>query len=607
MISTNSSNDYVDKAVKHYSSLFGLPSYRQILYLLFVSCLGYGVLSAFLMWSPSERLVVGLIFGTIMFLTTTISDFLIHLVWMKKDPVFNRRRCSALSLFSNLIWLGFLILASIISVALKTPGFSMKLFLPGFCAALILRLLVFCTTSFASFKGALISSVLQPSLFIASSFTMGFLIGYSLEVNIAVFLLLSTAISVAAIFLFTHFINRIGRAMLATDTLLLFKFFIANWLENISEPLETFFEKSGDVRDINISVLAFRCGQKLKALILVPTFHSGPFKNVGSSLLSYSIQRALENRLDCVVSIPHGPSGHASDIVSQLESQKILESTLNSIQFSSFDSNASPFIRIQRDEANVGCQVFGNLVLLTLTLSPKTMEDLPSELDYAILSEAKKRGFSSAVVVDAHNSINGSPNLDQAVATLKSASVTSIEKSLQLSRSSFEIGAAKVVPQGFSLKDGMGPGGITVIVTKVGDQKTAYVTIDGNNMISGLREKILSTLQEAGITGGEILTTDTHAVNGITLAERGYHPIGEVMDQEKLISYIKQVVENALSDLELAEVSHQTYIIPNVKVVGEEQVSNLCLLTEKAVNEAKKLALFIFPSIGVILAALLFL
>ena len=129
LISTNSSNDYMDKAVKHYSSLFGLPSYRQILYLLFISCLGYGGVSAFLMLSSSEGLVAGLIFSTALLLITILSDFLVHHVWMKKDPVFNKRRCSALSLFSNLILLGFLILASIVSVALKTPGFSMKLFL----------------------------------------------------------------------------------------------------------------------------------------------------------------------------------------------------------------------------------------------------------------------------------------------------------------------------------------------------------------------------------------------------------------------------------------------------------------------------------------------
>ena len=43
----------------------------------------------------------------------------------------------------------------------------------------------------------------------------------------------------------------------------------------------------------------------------------------------------------------------------------------------------------------------------------------------------------------------------------------------------------------------MGTGGITAIVVQVSKQKTAYVVIDGNNMISGLREKILAALTSA--------------------------------------------------------------------------------------------------------------
>ena len=40
----------------------------------------------------------------------------------------------------------------------------------------------------------------------------------------------------------------------------------------------------------------------------------------------------------------------------------------------------------------------------------------------------------------------------------------------------------------------MGTGGITVIVVQVENRKTTYVIIDGNNMIPGLREKLLSAL-----------------------------------------------------------------------------------------------------------------
>ena len=79
----------------------------------------------------------------------------------------------------------------------------------------------------------------------------------------------------------------------------------------------------------------------------------------------------------------------------------------------------------------------------------------------------------------------------------------------------------------------MGTGGITATVVQVEKQKTAYVVIDGNNMISGLREKILAALTSAGFDESEIITTDTHTVTAIIIGQgggrRGFHPVGEAM------------------------------------------------------------------------------
>jgi len=150
----------------------------------------------------------------------------------------------------------------------------------------------------------------------------------------------------------------------------------------------------------------------------------------------------------------------------------------------------------------------------------------------------------------------------------------------------------------------MGPGGISVIVTKVGDQKAAYVTVDGNNMISGLRERILSELGEIGIVDGEILTTDTHAVCGIVRTARGYHPIGEDMDQSKLINYIKQAAANALDNLEPAEASWRTEIIPNVNVIGEKRIEDLSLVADRTAKQAKRLAVSLFSAASVLLILL---
>jgi len=316
------------------------------------------------------------------------------------------------------------------------------------------------------------------------------------------------------------------------------------------------------------------------------------------------IQNALERRFSCVVSVPHGLLGHEFDLASQIQNQKVLDTIVSFADFSPLNSQSTPFVRAERGKAKASCQAFGGCAFITLTLAPETTEDLPEELDPIIYNEAVKQGLSSAIVVNAHNSVEGSFSLDEAVDSLGEAATECLAKMLVHQPMPFQVGAAKIVPQEFGVKDGMGQGGITVVVTKVGGQKVAYVTIDGNNMVSGLRERILSSLRELGINEGEVLTTDTHAVTGVVLTKRGYHPVGEVISHAKLIEYIKQATLNALEDLEPTEVAWRIATILKVKVIGRNQIETLCRLTEETLSRAKRLAILIFPILGVFLIAL---
>jgi putative membrane protein len=431
------------------------------------------------------------------------------------------------------------------------------------------------------------------------------IVGYSLNSVLSIFFSLSILVSVLVVYFFLKLVNRVGEENLGVDSVTLFKAFLANWTENLNAPMESIFEKFGQERNIKISMLAFRVKGKIKALAVVPVLHPGPFKNVGSSPLPYIIQNTLEDKLGCVVCVPHGVSGHELDLASQFQNQIVLEGILNSLGFSEFIYEATPFTRSKGKGADASCQIFGKCAFITLTTAPKTIEDLPRELDSIIADEAEKRGLSPAIIIDAHNSIEGPFDSKEVVSPLKEAAVNCIEKALLQRMSSFEIGVAKVVPDEFEVKDGIGPGGISVLVVKVGDQKAAYITIDGNNMVSGLREKILLAIKEIGITDGEVLTTDTHVVNGIVLTERGYYPIGEAIDQAKLINYIKEAAVTALGNLEPAEASWRIINVPNVKIIGEEQIGALCFITEETAKLSKRLAFSLFSSAGVLLTILL--
>jgi putative membrane protein len=407
--------------------------------------------------------------------------------------------------------------------------------------------------------------------------------------------------------IFISDLNTLGTKALGIPSVKMFRAFLANWTEDLEKPFEDILEELSEEKDITCTLIAFKAGGKLKAVMVVPTVHPGPFKNIGSSAIPSMIQTALEKKLECTVSVPHGISGHELDLTSQVQNQKFIEQLIKEAEFDSFNAKATPFVTDKVEGATAGCQIFGDFALITLTLAPETMEDLPLKINDVILLEAQQKGLSWTAIIDAHNSIQGPFSDEKTVEPIIKASKTVIEYAFSSERLHFEVGEAKIIPSDFGIKEGLGPSGITVIIIKTNGQASAYVTIDGNNMVSGLREKILSSLLELGISSGEVFTTDTHVVNALVMSERGYHPVGEVIDHQKLIKEVKEAAAQALGNLEPAEVSWRRVTIRGVKVIGEQHIDKLSLIVDEGAKRAKKTSAIIFPSIGLVVAILLFL
>ena len=251
--------------------------------------------------------------------------------------------------------------------------------------------------------------------------------------------------------------------------------------------------------------------------------------------------------------VPLGILGHELDLASQTQNQKIISQVIASAKFVATADLASPALRATEDVATATCQIFGDTAFLSFSLAPKTTEDLPQELGRMVSEEAAKHGLKSAIVINTHNSITDVVEVEKYVGALQTAASKCLKKAVALQTEQFMVGAATVYPKEFTLKDGMGAGGITASVVQVGKQKTAYVVIDGNNMISGLREKILAALTSAGFDESEVFTTDTHAVSALVVWAKcaaGYHPVGEAMNHEVLIRYICEVAKKAEANLE---------------------------------------------------------
>jgi putative membrane protein len=270
-----------------------------------------------------------------------------------------------------------------------------------------------------------------------------------------------------------------------------------------------------------------------------------------------------------------------------------------------FPDTAKTSVKTTNGFVTVTCQIFGDEALLSFSLAPKTTEDLPQELGRFVRNEARKKGLKDAIVINAHNSITAVTDLEESLDTLKATASKCLDTAISSDSKPFEVGAATVYPKEFTLKDGMGPGGITAIAVKVAEQKTAYVIIDGNNMISGLREKVLLALASIGFSESEMFTTDTHAVNAVVLGRRGYHPVGESMNHEKLIGYIKDAALTAMSRLESCQAGSLTITVPKVRVIGQARIHSISTLVDVALRRAKEVVVPIFGLEGILLILLL--
>jgi len=545
-----------------------------------------------------EELPYAFVLGFSFFLATLLIDSAINVLILRQDTIYNRRRIMALSLFCWGLWLLFMVTGIMLAGFLGLV-WAIRLCLLGFSAVNILRLIVLSSTSSTGNVNIVVASILNPLVCMIPFLILWTRIGYSI-IPIVYFFAFSSGVSIISSMTFISVLNSVGIQNLGVPSLPLFKAFLINWIADLNAPFEGFLEKLGENRSVEVSLIKFN-SSKLKAIIVVPSIHPGPFKNVGSSLLPSMLKTTLERKLNCVACVPHGLFGHEFDLASQIQNQKIISQIVESTNCKVSSAKATPLIKVCNELVTAYCQVFGDFALLSFTLAPKTTEDLPHELGLFVQQEGEKYGLEHVIVVNAHNSIDGVVNLQEVLTSLKDAAATCLRKASALIQTPFEIGAATFVPKEYSLKEGMGPGGISAIVVNVGKRKNAYVVIDGNNMVSGLREKILSTLNSVGIDEGEVFTTDTHSVNATILSGRGYHPIGEVINHESLIEHIKNVTLAASSGLGPAKVGYASMIIPDIKVIGERRLETLCLLIDKTLQKAKKVALPLFSVSGILL------
>ncbi|MFH0897856.1 MAG: DUF2070 family protein [Candidatus Bathyarchaeota archaeon] len=594
---------YMTKAIGHYNKLFTFPNYSTLLLLLLIFNIG-GTIMAFTIIHPDlEGIIHGIIFAfQVLFLPITIVDAISRGIITKDDRIFDLKRSTSLSLVICTLWIIIMNIGSGLQLFFQTSQLLYYATFFSICTTVAMRFLVLSTVTQMPYPRLIMATITQPVVLFVSS-TIFWWNSWSPQIIVAS--IISSTILIVATQLLVHLANKQGEVFVGIGTILLFKGFLANWLEGLNYPLEGYFEKLGADADVSINLFSFRSMNKLKAMIVIPNLHPGPFKNLGSSNLPDMIQRAVEEKFAIITAVPHGLSGHELDLTSQPQCDRVVREILKA-NISGFSASVSKLVRVDTGLAKATCQFFGETALIAVTCAPKSMEDIPLKIGENIMQRGKQLGAKQVVIIDAHNSIGNLKEVsslsEEEEQELVSAAEKALRSGLKEEQQPFLVGAAKIVPEEFSISQGMGPGGIVTLAVIVGEQKTLYVTIDGNNMVSGLREDIIQALSTS-FDECEVLTTDTHIVNAVNTIKRGYYPVGEAIDHEQLLSYIKDVAAKAVDNAEKAEVSFTRISVNNVRVIGEEKLVTLSMLIDRTFSLMKWAAPLIF--IPAIIAAIL--
>lgn len=543
---------------------------------------GIAFLSTSISLLPSgENLGQTLVFlGAVLVWPAVVAEFLNATLFLRGEKILDFRRLMGLeiiSLFPIAVllplfsWIGLLI-------GLKTPW--LYGFLVGLAVSLPIRFLTTDAMSalpaWRKLSAALTPPVLITTLFIALSYFL--LPSSSLQTviqKILTLLIICSIVSALGVSLIIRRVELSGSLEIGSSPMGLFRSFLHHWLTKSPAALEERLLSLSTLGTIETKILSFSRGDSPpKASMVVSNFHPGPYRDMGSGGLPSELKQALEQSQHGVVQVPHGISNHKLNIVSHKDIDRLLMAAKESYPSSHMIRKASSMIRETEGEATVSGQAFGAIALLTITLAPVEMEDLPTSVSVEIDREASRLGFE-VLIVDAHNSIVGQTSITPEQAErIVSAAIRVLARLKALSQGPFSVGSAYNALETYSLKDGIGSGGLSAMVVKTENDTVSYVTIDGNNMQQGLRGRILQSITKTGISDAEIMTTDTHLVTGLVRSPLGYYPVGAALPTATFLTQITQTVEKAMSNLEESAAGFSKFSL-QLQVLGSDAFQSI--------------------------------
>ncbi len=311
-------------------------------------------------------------------------------------------------------------------------------------------------------------------------------------------------------------------------------------------------------------------GTSLLGSLVISDAHPGPFHEVGSSMLPKIISDEFERQTGAPCVVLRGVGGHENDMPSRADATAFASALASSAKTFAKEGLLSKVDVSQSKAGNFTLTHldFGVQSAFILSKAPQPCDDIPEEVAARLEGTIKNCKLS-----DAHNS--GPDDGKSTLSYFPESDVEAIQSSIKSWQSvtrGFSAGFSHIdLPS--SLQTGICDGGVAAISISNEAGSAVLVSFQGNNMIRGLRDKIISELRKAGFSTAEVATTDNHQLSTSLKSVNSYTMVGG-SNPEEVLRLALDAANQARSSERPAAVAVQE-VTQDVRVVGAEGLNKL--------------------------------
>ena len=358
----------------------------------------------------------------------------------------------------------------------------------------------------------------------------------------------------------------------------LVKGFLSAWTVNDPQIIEDIFSERACRDDVDATIFKIN-GLDKEVVLINPSIHFGPFKDIGSSKLPYYLERELGDNYRVMVF--HTPCSHDRNTVKSQIAENIALKLTSAVK--SREDYEEVYLqkihRLVRDNWSLFTLKFNSGLLIFIHNCTYGNDDLPYRLQTLAEACREKLNLKFIQIIDSH-SFKGVESPDMKTLTNSISELANIN-SYEAIKVMAGYGEANI--KGYCR--GICRNIVKALTLKIGDEVYLIIYIYGNNMDGKYREKLIEILKEEfKISDIEITTPDDHSC-AATSIESPYYIVRECTH---LTEAVVNAAKNSIKNTSMVNIEFKKILINNVELMGE-YVWRLLEVLEKIGGKALKL------------------